>query len=171
MPANAFIHPEKANIPPIVEPIPAQVPEQQEDGSAINIDEFIVEPQFPDLVAQENLFNLPVGENPSNNDTFIPGYNGATEPEMQGNGRWLPVVENSAGEEPSDIQGASRVIQPLYHAPTQGLQAVESTGENSVHLFRANEPGVEASSRAPYHLAPGQVWMTAGHDQLHAPMA
>ncbi|KAG2650726.1 hypothetical protein PVAP13_1NG204238 [Panicum virgatum] len=73
-------------------------------------------------------------------------------------------------EEPSEIQGVSRVIQPLYHAPTQDLQAVESIGENSVHLSRVNEPGVEASSGPPYQLALGQVWMTVDHDQLLATM-
>jgi hypothetical protein len=48
--------------PPIMEPIPAQLPEQQEEGLAINIDEFIVEPEIPDLYAQENLFNFQVGK-------------------------------------------------------------------------------------------------------------
>jgi hypothetical protein len=45
-----------------MEPIPAQLPEQQEEGLAINIDEFIVEPEIPDLYAQENLFNFQVGK-------------------------------------------------------------------------------------------------------------
>jgi hypothetical protein len=43
-------------------------------------------------------------------------------------------------------------------------------GENLVHLSWADEPGVEASSRPPYQLAPGQVWMTANYDQLYATM-
>ena len=54
LPTQALIHPKEANTPPIVEPppivkpIPAQLTEHQEDGLAINIDEFIVEPQIPD---------------------------------------------------------------------------------------------------------------------------
>jgi hypothetical protein len=62
LPAPTLIYPEQANIPPIMEPIPAQLPEQQEEGLAINIDEFIVEPEIPDLYAQENLFNFQVGK-------------------------------------------------------------------------------------------------------------
>ena len=84
-----------------------------------------------------------MGENPGNNGIFLQGHNGVFEPEMQGN------RGGKMEEEPSEIQGVSRVIQPLYHAPTQDLQAVESTGENSVHLSRVNEPRVEASSGPP----------------------
>ena len=78
-----------------MEPIPAQLPEQQNEGLAMNIDEFIVEPEFPDLYVQENIFNLPVGENPGNNGVF--------EPEMHGNGGGLPAVEDSVEEEPPEI--------------------------------------------------------------------
>ena len=104
-----------------------------------------------------------MGENPGNNGVF--------EPEMHGNGGGLPAVEDSVEEEPSEIQGVSRILQPLYNAPNQDLQAIESTGENSVHLSRVDEPGVETSSRPPYQLAPGQAWMIADHDQLNATMA
>ena len=51
LPAQALIHPEQSNVPPIMEPIPAQLPEQQNEGLAMNIDEFIVEPELPDLYA------------------------------------------------------------------------------------------------------------------------
>jgi len=104
-----------------------------------------------------------VGENTGNNGVF--------EPEMHGNGGGLPTVEDSVEEEPSEIQGVSRMIELLYYAPIQDLQEVESTGEYLVHLSRADEPGVETSSRPPYQLAPGQVWMIADHDQLNAMMA
>ena len=104
-----------------------------------------------------------MGENPGNNGVF--------EPEMHGNGGGLPAVEDSVEEEPSEIQGVSRILQPLYNAPNQDLQAIESTGENSVHLSRVDEPGVETSSRPPYQLAPGQTWMIEDHDQLNATMA
>ena len=84
-----------------MEPIPAQLPEQQNEGLAMNIDEFIVEPELPDLYAQENLFILPVGENPGNNGIFLQGHNGVFEPEMQGN------RGGKMEEEPSEIQGVS----------------------------------------------------------------
>lgn len=102
-----------------MEPIPAQLPEQQKNGLAINIDEFKVELEIPDLYAQENLFNFQVEENPSNNGIFLPGYNGALEPEIQGNGGWLPEVKDSVEEEQSEIQGVPRGIQPLYHVRLQ----------------------------------------------------
>ena len=121
MPAQALIHPEQSNVPPIMEPIPAQLPEQQNEGLAMNIDQFIVEPEFLDLYAQENLFDHPVGENPSNNGIFLPGCNGADEPEIYENRGLVPEVEHNAEKEPLEIQGVSRMIQPLYHAPIQDL--------------------------------------------------
>ena len=42
--AQALIHPEQINVPPIMEPIPAQLPEQQNEGLAMNIDELISRP-------------------------------------------------------------------------------------------------------------------------------
>ena len=121
LPAQALIHPEQSNIPPIMEPIPAQLPELQNEGLAMNIDQFIVEPEFLDLYAQENLFDHPVGENPSNNGIFLPGCNGADEPEIYENRGLVPEVEHNAEKEPLEIQGVSRMIQPLYHAPIQDL--------------------------------------------------
>jgi len=73
-------------------------------------------------------------------------------------------------EEPLEIQGVTQVKQHLYHVPTPSPQVVEYAGKNSVHLFMANEPGIEASSRPPEQLASGQAWMTADYDQLYAVM-
>ena len=89
LPTNALDHPKQVNIPPITEPIPAQLSEQQEEGLAINIDEFIVEPELPDLYSLENPFSLQVEENPSDNGILLPGYNGALELEIHKNGAWL----------------------------------------------------------------------------------